>query len=186
MEKYNGIQQNGLANPQNSNQVLIQGISTMIDKSMTAALQFVVQQMNTAYEKLASDTAQTPLAQANQKQPQNHQHRDAHRTAGFPLVINSRRRQYLLDSSDDSDDRESLYITATLRRSVRTCQASVKLSPFTGKEPWNVWFDRFSEVAIRQGWSTDDKLGELLPRLQGRAREFVFDQLDPGETAKHW
>ena len=30
-----GIQQNGLANPQDSNQVLIQGISAMIDKSMT-------------------------------------------------------------------------------------------------------------------------------------------------------
>ena len=183
--KAQGIQQNDLASPQDSNQVLIQGISTMLDKSMTAALQLVVQQMNTGFEKLASATAQTALAQANQNQLQNHQHRDAHRTTGFPSVSNSRRRQYLPDSSDDSDDRESLHSTATSRRSVRTRQASVKLPPFTGKEPWNVWFNRFSEVATRQGWSTDDKLDELLPRLQGQAGEFVFDQLDSGSRRNY-
>ena len=157
----------------------------MLDKSMTADLQLVVQQMNTSFEKLASATAQTALAQANQNQLQNHQHRDAYRTTGFPSVSNSRRRQYLPDSLDGSDDRESLHSTTTSHRSVRTRQASVKLPPFTGKEPWNVWFNRFSEVATRQGWSTDDKLDELLPRLQGQAGEFVFDQLDSGSKRNY-
>ena len=180
-----GIQQNDLANPQDSNQVLIQGISTMLDKSMTAALQLVVQQMNTGFEKLASATAQTALAQANQNQLQNHQPRNAHRTTGCPSVSISRRRQYSPDSSDDSDDRESLHSNISSRRSVRTRQANVKLPPFTGKEPWNVWFNRFSEVATRQGWSTDDKLDELLPRLQGQAGEFVFDQLDSGSRRNY-
>ena len=44
-----GIQENDLANSQDYNQVLIRGKSTMIDKSMTAALQLVVQQMNTGF-----------------------------------------------------------------------------------------------------------------------------------------
>ena len=53
-----------------------------------------------------------------------------------------------------------------------------KLPPFTGKEPCNVWFNRFSEVGTRQGWSTDDKLDDLPPGLQGQVGEFIFDQLD--------
>ena len=48
---------------------------------------------------------------------------------------------------------------------------------FTGKEPWNVWFNRFTEVADRRRWSEDDRLDEILPRLQGAAGEFVFGQL---------
>ena len=48
-----------------------------------------------------------------------------------------------------------------------------------------MWFNRFSEVATRQGWSTDDKLDELLPRLQGQAGEFVFDQLDSGSRRNY-
>lgn len=54
---------------------------------------------------------------------------------------------------------------------------SVKLPNFTGKESWKVWFNRFTEVAERRRWSEDDKLIELLPRLQGAAGEFVFGQL---------
>jgi hypothetical protein len=52
-----------------------------------------------------------------------------------------------------------------------------KLPPFTGKEPWDIWFNRFSDVAARHRWSTHHKVDELLPRLQGVAGEFVFGQL---------
>ena len=54
---------------------------------------------------------------------------------------------------------------------------SVKLPNFNGKESWKVRFDRFSEVADRKRWSYEKRLGELLPRLQGLAEEFVFGQL---------
>lgn len=54
----------------------------------------------------------------------------------------------------------------------------VKLPPFTGdREKWTVWFTRFEDIADRRGWSDDDRLDELLPRLQGSAGEFVYDQL---------
>ena len=48
-----------------------------------------------------------------------------------------------------------------------------------------MWFNRFLEVATRQKWSTDDKLDELIPRLQGQVGEFVFDQLDSGSRRNY-
>lgn len=61
-------------------------------------------------------------------------------------------------------------------RPTRGGQAA-KLPPFTGQEKWEVWFNRFSDVATRRGWSNEEKLDELLPRMQGTAGEFVFGQL---------
>ena len=55
----------------------------------------------------------------------------------------------------------------------------VKLPIFTGKESWKVWYNRFNTVASRLGWNKDERLDEMLPRLQGQAGEFVFDQLSP-------
>ena len=52
-----------------------------------------------------------------------------------------------------------------------------KLPPFTGKERWEVWRNRFEAVAKRCGWSKRDMLDELLPRLQGTAAEFVYAEL---------
>lgn len=53
------------------------------------------------------------------------------------------------------------------------------MPPFTGqdKEKWIVWKGRFEEVAERGNWTDNDKLDELLPRMQGGAGEFVFEQL---------
>jgi hypothetical protein len=44
-----------------------------------------------------------------------------------------------------------------------------------------VWFRRFEQVAKIQGWSQEVKLGELLPKLQGAAGDFVYGQL-PSRT----
>jgi hypothetical protein len=59
----------------------------------------------------------------------------------------------------------------------------VKLPPFNGKETWVVWFNRFKSVAKRRGRSEDDCLDELLPRLEGPAGDFVFEQL-PADVAE--
>ena len=40
-----------------------------------------------------------------------------------------------------------------------------------------IYYNRFIAIAKLEGWSVHDKLRELLPRLQGPAAEFVFDQL---------
>ena len=53
----------------------------------------------------------------------------------------------------------------------------MKLPPFSGKETWKIWFNRFTEVAAIQRWSSQRRLMELLPRLQGPAGEFVYGQL---------
>lgn len=54
---------------------------------------------------------------------------------------------------------------------------NTKLPAFTGKETWVIWFNRFREVADLKGWNNREKLGELLPRLQGVAGDFVYGQL---------
>ena len=56
----------------------------------------------------------------------------------------------------------------------------VKLPPFNGKEDWKIWVSRFETVAERRGWSDDKKLDNLIPKLQGKAGEFVFTQLPRG------
>jgi hypothetical protein len=46
-----------------------------------------------------------------------------------------------------------------------------------GKETWEVWYNRFSDIAQRQRWDANRMLDELLPKLQGPAGEFVYGQL---------
>ena len=63
------------------------------------------------------------------------------------------------------------------QRENRTVESHVRLPPFTGKESWKIWFNRFDEVAARKNWDQEKRLDELLPKLQGQAGEFVFGQL---------
>ena len=75
-----------------------------------------------------------------------------------------------------SDNEDSVYRNRTLSdyRSKKP-----NLPPFNGKETWKVWFARFTDIAQRWGWSEEEKLDELIPRLQGEVGNFVFDQLRP-------
>ena len=59
----------------------------------------------------------------------------------------------------------------------RTC--NFKIPSFSGKEEWATWFARFDTIASRYNWTEDEKLDQLLPRLEGVAAEFVFTQLPP-------
>lgn len=92
-----------------------------------------------------------------------------------------RRRQDPSSSDSDSNsDRESdvgsrSSVSFGGRRYTRSTHA--RLPPFTGQEPWRVYYNRFKDVAELEGWNDADKLKELLPRLQGRAGEFVYGQL---------
>jgi len=96
------------------------------------------------------------------------------------------------DSDDDSENEEeniALDDSSEDERppSIRMSRTSLgsngnsrkgNLPPFTGKETWKVWFTRFREVAKRQGLNDEEKLDVLLPKLQGDAGDFVFDQLN--------
>ena len=56
-------------------------------------------------------------------------------------------------------------------------RTGARLPAFTGKESWVVYYNRFQEIADRNGWNNEHCLDELLPKLQGSAGEFVFNQL---------
>ena len=53
----------------------------------------------------------------------------------------------------------------------------MKIPPFNGKEDWKTWIKRFEAIAERGNWRDESKLDNLLPKLQGKAGEFVFTQL---------
>lgn len=113
--------------------------------------------------------------------PSRHEHsRDAHR-------YKSRHRRPQRASSDSSESEDGHSSTSRFSRS-RTARNpsqhtayahSPRLPSFTGQEDWKVYHNRFEAVAAQQNWSESRKLTELLPRLQGKAGDFVFGQLGP-------
>lgn len=84
------------------------------------------------------------------------------------------------DSASESEAEASASrSTSVSRSSNRRPSHAPRLPPFTGNEKWEVWINRFKDVAKIFGWTDNKQLGELLPRLQGPAGEFVYDQLQP-------
>lgn len=83
------------------------------------------------------------------------------------------------DSCSDFDTDSVATSKVTYSRSKPKFGPSIKIPAFTGSgsEKWEVWLNRFESIAELKRWQKDDKLHELLPRLQGEAADFVFDQL---------
>ena len=86
------------------------------------------------------------------------------------------------DYGNNYTDDEAIYSQtdthyATPRRNQVQRMIPSKLPPYTGRETWEVWYNRFQEVALISHWSDQEKLAELLPRLQGAPGEFVYGQL---------
>ena len=86
-------------------------------------------------------------------------------------------RQYESSSSSEDEMSDRSSVKSSHNRTSRSTCSHPKLPPFTGKETWKVWFNRFEEVASRQRWSDDERLDQMIPKLQGVAGEFVFSQL---------
>ena len=86
---------------------------------------------------------------------------------------NRRVRQRSRSTSTSSIDSTQEYGHNGLRGK----RGGTKLPPFLGTESWEVWINRFEDVATRRGWDMETKLDALLPRLQGAAGEFVYGQL---------
>ena len=92
--------------------------------------------------------------------------------------LTSRRTNQSESSSEEeevSDDGSATTIRSSHTRKAHS--TGPKLPPFTGRESWKVWFNRFNGIAEMREWSKKEKLDELLPRLQGAAGEFVYGQL---------
>jgi hypothetical protein len=56
---------------------------------------------------------------------------------------------------------------------------NMRIPSFCGKDDWAVWIARFEAIARRLNWDDEDKLDQLLPRIEGKAAEFMFSQLQP-------
>ena len=104
-----------------------------------------------------------------------------------PQVTKQRKRTCFTDSSSEEDEEEAIVIDsdsddeAKCFKASSTANGSFKkcnIPPFNDKEPWQVWFTRFQEIAKRQHWTKEQKLDVLLPKLQGEAGRFVYEQLD--------
>ena len=78
--------------------------------------------------------------------------------------------------SSSSDNEQTMSPTSSLTTQRNSYKGS-KLPIYNGKESWKVWLNRFTDVAILHRWNDEQKLTEMLPRLQGVAGEFVYEQL---------
>ncbi|CAG2254804.1 unnamed protein product [Mytilus edulis] len=100
-------------------------------------------------------------------------------------------KENLVEETRPLSPNEHTGIYGTLKNAIQdmTTQKSsshnVKLPSFTGQEKWEVWFNRFEAVAKLKSWNEEDRLQELLPRLQGDAGDFTFDQL-PKKTIRNY
>ena len=88
--------------------------------------------------------------------------------------IRGSRQRRLAPQSDSESDNE---VNGDILRYPDTRNSGPRQPPFYGKEDWKVWFNRFQDVAGMQNLSTQKRLLELLPKLQGSAGEFVYGQL---------
>ena len=90
------------------------------------------------------------------------------------ICSSNRRSQYeQLHANSDTESNAS----SNDSRQIRRKRHDPKLPPFTGKESWQVWYNRFNDMARRYKWTDDEKLDNLLPKLQGVAGDFVYGQL---------
>lgn len=92
-------------------------------------------------------------------------------------------------SSTEDDDGGSCVSTgktSSIIKDERYSKTSgAKLPPFTGTEEWKVWHSRFESVANLNRWGVHEKLQQLLPRIQGKAAEFVYGQLKPAVRSQY-
>ncbi len=98
-----------------------------------------------------------------------------------------RRRETTMESTDEESEEIASGMTNSSGRRMEVGQrqrhvvnTNIKLPQFNGKERWEIWINRFHDVARINGWNDEEKLAELLPRLHGAAGEFVYGQLSIG------
>ena len=85
------------------------------------------------------------------------------------------------ESSSDSQSLDLEEIHQRQRRGRKKTKhntsVNIKIPPFTGQDDWKVWLNRFEVIADRMGWDNEERLDNLIPRLQGTAGDFAFSQL---------
>ena len=103
--------------------------------------------------------------------------RSTHRNGDSHHKRRPTKRYESLSSEESEHGSSQLLSYSSLRSRRNTSNHHTRLPAFTAQEPWTVYYNRFKSVAKLEGWTDREKLRELLPRLQGKAGEFVYDQL---------
>ena len=148
-------------------------------KEMASVLVETIRESNQAL----SQNINTLLDEVQRRRPVEQMGSAQHRANNMGNRQRSRpganRLSYSRYDNSETDDESLMQIRNRRQQHVDVVlpRETTKLPIFTGKEPWNVWFNRFTEVADRRRWSEEERLDEILPRLQGTAGEFVFGQL---------
>ena len=152
---------------------------TVAMKEMTKALVNTIKESNRAISQNLTHV----LEEVQRRQPTVQvtpvQNRAGRTERGRRPGVSTRRPVYSRSGFSDTDEESDVYHLPQRQwpHMDHAQQREItKLPIFTGKEPWDVWFNRFTEVADRRRWSEEDRLDEILPRLQGAAGEFVFGQ----------
>ena len=159
---------------------MIQTQMANIEKSLQSKVSHLECSLNTVTHELKQALKNTHLQNHNRNNMNDRSH---------TYSRNYRNTQQSADSSSSSDcndsdnDRQQSHSITSV--SNRRFKVNPKLPPFTGKETWSVWFNRFEDVGNRQKWCDDEKLDELLPRLQGTAGDFVYGQLSQGVRSNY-
>ena len=94
------------------------------------------------------------------------------------LALNQSLSQFSLSDAISVD-------SSRVSRTGRQYDRDPRFPNFTGKESWHTCYTHFDDVANRIGWDSEKHLDMLLPKLQGTARDFVFDELNPEERANY-
>lgn len=167
--------------PKQNNSYLLENFSKIIN----SALNKMTEAMSSMFKTTIQEASQKQMNKGHTNQTQKVQ-RGRSTSKSNRLV--SRRSPSVTTESDDSesDNKESAHSSSASVCTPdifhkKTGNLSVKLPAFRGDtdEKWKAYFNRFEAVALHNNWTDKDKLGQLLPRLQGLAGEFVFEELKP-------
>ena len=132
---------------------------------------------NKFVKKKASKTANQSHNATVREQKSSSSNNIPRRTISGLLHDNSLSSSEEISTCESDDDSICTSRIVEPRRSRSDGNTVAKLPAFTGKEKWEVWINRFEAVSHLQQWNENRKLQELLPRLQGAAGDFTFDQL---------
>ncbi|CAG2216172.1 unnamed protein product [Mytilus edulis] len=159
-------------------------------QDMTTQVIFAIQaafSSNVIAQPSSTDTIKSNTEPPHRRKPRHVKSTSTCKTTRKSSIQSS----YSSDSSSEEDCHEpvdsdcSVSTNRITQSKQKSSSHNVKLPSFTGQEKWEVWFNRFEAVAKLKSWNEEDRLQELLPRLQGDAGDFTFDQL-PKKTIRNY
>jgi hypothetical protein len=161
---------------------------TLIEEVMTTIrmeMKSLVQYMNEKFSMKLPDKAADP-PHPNPQHSTKSRARKVNRSMKSDTRLMGEVNPESTSSEEDDKSHTSSMKTSSIIQEYRYSKTlGANLPPFTGTELWKVWYNQFESVANLNHWDDHEKLQELLRRIQGKAAEFVFEQLKPSITSRY-